>query len=155
MANVTVYRTIYAPIDQVWRSWDDFGNIYKFNPNLTHSRLLSSSPLTGKGAKRQCDINDGKNWIREEVVEYVPQKRMTLNIYEGTMSLKNAIATIRFRKVTANRTEVSMVLDFEPKGGLLGKLMLPIMKPKFEKMLNALLAGNDAFVTQGQLVNVT
>ncbi|PZD75385.1 hypothetical protein C1752_00004 [Acaryochloris thomasi RCC1774] len=153
MANVTVYRTIHSPIEKVWESWDDFGGIYKFNPNLKHSRLIDGSQATGAGAKRQCDISDGKNWIREEVLEYVPHKSMKINIYEGTMPLKSAIATLRFRRVTANRTEVSMAMDFEPKMGLLGKLMLPMMKPKFRGMLNSLLEGNDAFVTQGQLAN--
>lgn len=153
MATVKVYRTIHSPIDKVWESWDDFGSIYKFNPNLKHSRLIDGSQATGPGAKRQCDINDGKNGIREEVMEYVPQKSMKINIYEGTMPLKSEIATIRFRRVTANRTEVSMAMDFEPTMGLLGKLMLPMMKPKFKGMLDALLAGNDAFVTQGKTVN--
>lgn len=153
MANVTVNRTINAPVEKVWESWDDFGNIYKFNPNLNHSYLLANSQPTGAGAKRQCNINDGKNWIREEVVGYVPNQSMTLNIYEGTMPLKQAIATIRFRTIGPNQTEVSMTMEFEPKMGLLGKLMLPMMKPKFKVMLNALLAGNDAFVTQGQIAN--
>lgn len=153
MANVTVTRVMSAPIEQVWASWDDFGGIYKFNPNLNHSRLLEGSSTTGKGAKRQCDISDGKNWIREEVVGYVPGRSMKINIYEGTMPLKAAIATISFKRLGSERTEVTMAMDFEPKMGLLGKLMLPMMKPKFKGMLNNLLAGNDAYVSQGQLAN--
>ncbi|MEO0458370.1 MAG: hypothetical protein AAF152_17565 [Cyanobacteria bacterium P01_A01_bin.114] len=46
-----------------------------------------------------------------------------------------------------------MTMEFEPKLGVVGKLMVPMMKPKFKGMLNALLAGNDAFVTRGQLAN--
>jgi len=153
MANVTVNRTIAAPVEQVWASWDDFGNIYKFNPNLNHSRLLDSNLPTGIGAKRQCDINDGKNWIREEVMDYIPNRTLKIKIYEGTMPLKRAIATLTFQPITAHQTEVTMSMDFEPKLGLLGKIMVPMMKLKFKGMLNALLAGNDAFVTQGQLAN--
>ncbi len=153
MANVTVQRTINASVEKVWESWDDFGGIYKFNPNLKHSRLLEGSQATGQGAKRQCDISDGKNWIREEVLEYIPHNRMKINIYEGTMPLKQAIATLRFKSINANQTEVTMTMEFEPKMGLLGKLMLPMMKPKFKGMLGALLEGNDKFVTQGQLIN--
>lgn len=153
MANVTVNRTISAPIETVWASWDDFGGIYKFNPNLNHSRLLEGSKSTGQGAKRQCDINDGKNWIREEVVGYVPGRSMKINIYDGTMPLKQAIATLNFKRLGAERTEVTMSMSFEPKMGLLGKAMIPMMKPKFKGMLNNLLAGNDAYVTQGQLAN--
>ena len=31
--------------------------------------------------------------------------------------------------------------------------MVPMMKSKFKEMLNALLEGNEAFVTQGTMVN--
>ncbi len=154
MAIVTVNRTIDAPVEKVWKSWDDFGSIYKFNPNLNHSCLLEDSQPSGKGAKRQCNINDGKNWIREEVLDYKPNQSMTINIYEGTMPLKQAIATLRFQPVTQSQTEVIMTMEFQPKMGLLGKLMVPMLKPKFKKMLNALLVGNDEFVTQGKLANV-
>lgn len=153
MAKVTVARTVNAPIEQVWASWDDFGEIYKFNPNLNSSHLLEGSRPTGQGAKRQCNINDGKNWIREEVLEYVPNQHMKINIYDGTMPLKQAVATIQFKQVNVSHTEVMMTMEFEPKMGLLGQLMVPMMKPKFKGMLNALLKGNDAFVTQCQLAN--
>lgn len=46
-----------------------------------------------------------------------------------------------------------MTMDFEPKMRLLDKLMLPMMKSKFAAMLNALLDGNDAFVTESQFIN--
>lgn len=153
MAKVTVNRTVNAPIEKVWASWDNFGEIYKFNPNLQHSHLIQGSQSTGKGAKRQCDINDGKNWIREEVIEYVPHNKMKIDIYEGTMPLKKAIATLDFKQINKNKTEVTMIMEFEPKMGILGKLMVPMMKSKFKGMLNALLAGNEAFVTQNKIVD--
>lgn len=153
MVKITVNRTINAPLETVWSSWDDFGDIYKFNPNLKHSYLLKGSQATGKGAKRQCNINDGKNWIREEVVGYVPLKSMKVNIYEGTMPLKKAIATLSFKPINNHQTEITMDMEFEPKMGILGKLMIPMMKPKFKGMLNSLLAGNETFVTQGRLAN--
>lgn len=46
-----------------------------------------------------------------------------------------------------------MRMEFEPKMGILGKMMVPMMKSKFKGMLNALLEGNDAFVTRGLLAN--
>jgi uncharacterized membrane protein len=47
---------VNAPIDQVWASWDKFGDIQDFNPNLNSSKLLTGSISTGVGAKRQCDL---------------------------------------------------------------------------------------------------
>ena len=43
MAKVTVNRTVNAASEKVWVSWDNFGEIYKFNPNLEHSHLIQSS----------------------------------------------------------------------------------------------------------------
>lgn len=153
MAAVTVKRRINAPVEKVWESWADFGNIYKFNPSLKHSRLLNGSPKSGKGAKRQCDMKDGKNWIREEVIDYEPNKVMTVDIYEGTMPLKKAIGYFRFKQIGADQTEIAMTMEFEPKMGIVGKLMIPMMKKKFTPMLQGMLKGNDEFVTQGQLAN--
>lgn len=57
MARLTVARRIDAPIDEVWKSWEDFGNIYRFNPGLKHSYLLSDPDRpTGVGSERQCDL---------------------------------------------------------------------------------------------------
>ena len=64
-----------------------------------------------------------------------------------------AIATLSFKPINNHQTEVTMDMEFEPKMGILGKLMIPMMKPKFKGMLNSLLAGNEAFVTQGRLAN--
>lgn len=153
MATVTVEKEVNAPLSRVWQSWNDFGNIYKFNPNLKHSKLLKNSPETGLGARRQCDIKDGKNWIREKVIDYVPEQKLVIDIYEGTMPLKTAIATFHFKPMASERTHMEMTMDFVPKMGLLGKLMIPMMKPKFKQMLGLLLEGNAQYVTTGKLAN--
>ena len=71
MATVTVTRTIDAPLEKVFATWDDeYGDIYKFSPGLSHSQLLETSPASsGKGALRQCDFQDGKNWLRERILD--------------------------------------------------------------------------------------
>lgn len=152
MATVTVKRSIRASLAKVWASWDDFGNIYKFNPNLQGSHLLERSPETGVGARRQCDLADGKNYIREKVVGYEPERHLSIDIYEGTMPLKSAKADFTFRQEGAEQVTVTMTMHFVPKFGLLGALMVPMMKPKFRSMLQAMLDGNAAYVEYGQRV---
>ncbi|MEM8849995.1 MAG: SRPBCC family protein [Pseudomonadota bacterium] len=145
MAHVTVDRIVKAPPLDVWQSWDDFGNIAAFNPNLSGSHLLDTQ-TTGLGATRQCDLSDGKNHIRERIVEYVPGERMVVDIYDGTMPLKAAKAVITLTPQGKHRTRVQMRMEFVPKFGALGVLMVPLMKPQFRKMLRALLDGNAAHV---------
>lgn len=145
MADVIVDRIVNAPPTAVWQSWDDFGGIAAFNPNLASSHLLGSQP-TGRGATRQCDMKDGKNHIRERIIEYVPNEKMVIDIYEGTMPLKKAVATITLSSLGGDRTRVVMKMEFVPKFGPLGALMVPMMKPQFRKMLQGLLDGNAAYV---------
>ena len=79
----------------------------------------------------------------------VPQKQLVLDIYEGTMPLKKAVATFDFDQLGPNRSRVTMRMEFEPKMGLIGRMMTPLMKKKFAKMLVQLLAGNASYV-EGQ-----
>ncbi len=153
MATVTVNRIVDAPLAQVWDSWDDFGGIQKFNPNLTGSHTLPGSAATGQGATRQCDLSDGKNYIRERVIGYEPQRRLKIDIYEGSLPLKSAFATFTLEAINPTSTRVTMQMDFTLKFGPIGKLMLPMMKPQFRKMMASLLEGNAAYVERGVVLN--
>ena len=145
MARVSATHIVEAPAEEVWKSWDDFGNISKFHPALKGSHLLDTQ-ATGLGAKRQCDMKDGKNHIRERIVDYVPNERMVIDIYDGTMPLKEAVATLTLQSSGTDRTIVRMDMEFTPKFGLLGGLMTPLMKPQFRGLLTSLLEANAAYV---------
>lgn len=146
MAKVTVERQVNASQADTWAAWDDFGNIQDFNPSLRRSALLEGSQPTGLGAERRCDMKDGKNHILERVVGYVPGRELVIDIYDGTMPLKAARATVTVTPDGAARSIVHMEMEFTPGLGLLGTAMIPLMKIQFRKMLNGLLAGNAEFV---------
>lgn len=151
METINVKKVIDAPVEKVWESWDDFGNIYRFNPGINASRLLGEDS-TGIGAMRECDLKDGKNWVRERIVEYVPLKKMRISIYESSMPIKTMTATVTFRSISDAKTEVDFTAEFEPKMGFLGKLMAPLMKRQFRPLLASMLDGNAEYVERGVLV---
>ena len=152
MPSVNITKTVDAPVSEVWNSWDDFANIDKFNPNLNRSFLIDNNGETGLGATRQCNLSDGKNHIQERIVEYQPERKLTVDIYNGTMPLKSARAEVAMRPVGANRTELSFTMTFVPKFGLLGRMMVPLMKPQFRKLLTQLVEGNRAYVEDGVVI---
>ena len=153
MARVTVAKRIDAPVEAVWHSWEDFGNVYRFNPNLKHSRLLSGpAGAIGIGSERHCDLADGKNWIRERIVDVRPQKSLAVEVYDGTMPMKSMVATVTFEAIKGNRSRVRMSVDFEPKPGIVGRLMVPLMRRQFRAMLQAFLDCNAAHVEHGDVV---
>ncbi|MEN8131747.1 MAG: SRPBCC family protein [Pseudomonadota bacterium] len=157
MSEVSVQTSVRAPVERVFASWnDEFQDIYKFNPGLSHSHILQDSPSSsGKGALRQCDMKDGKNWIREKVIGYQKNKQLVIDVYDSTMPVKSAMGTLDFGSDGPNQTSVRMTMQFEPKMGILGKLMIPMMKKQFASMLQELLDGNAAYVESGTQANET
>ena len=152
MAQVKLTRTIDAPVADVWAAWDDYGGIWRFNPGLTGSHLINGSEKTGLGAERQCDLIDGKNYIQERIVEYIPERLMAVDIFHGTVPLKRATATIDMKPHGAARTSLTFTLEFEPKMGLLGRMMLPLMRRQFRRGLSDLVDANKAYVETGATV---
>ncbi len=155
MAVVIVEKNVNASVEQVFASWtEEFASIYKFNPNLNSSHLLGSTKEGGqKGSLRQCDLNDGKNWLRERVLDYVENEKLVIDIYESSLPIKSNVITFHFKSTGINKSRLTMVSEFEPKMGILGKMLTPLMKMKFKPMLQALLDGNANYVERGVMVN--
>jgi len=157
MAEVKVNKRMNVSTEKAFACWnDDYENIYKFNPNLKHSKLLNNSPrASGVGALRRCDMADGKNWINEKVLKSEKNKQLVIDIYEGTLPFKSAIGTIDFRTVNPHQTDVSFTMSFKPKMGIIGLILIPLMKRMFKPSLQALLDGNADFLEHGKQVNQT
>ena len=151
MYNLTVAKTLNAPREAVWASWADFGNVAVWHPFVAHSKLLGdpTEPVQ-VGSRRQCDLADGKNVVRERIVEFAPLERLKIDLYEGTMPMKTAVATVSFGAPDAARTRLVLSMDFEPKHGLLGKLMAPMIRRQFKRMFGELLEANERHVTAQQ-----
>lgn len=98
-------------------------------------------------------MKDGKNFVREEIVDYVPQQRMAIKIYDGTMPMKSALATISFKALSDQVTEVSFDMEFIPKMGVIGLMMVPMMKGMMRKTIQGILSGNADYVEQGIVLN--
>lgn len=156
MYSVIVKKTVNVPVSELFSTWnDEYADIYKYNPNLSDSFLLDPDNSFGEGATRQCNMNDGKNWLQERVTSIDKNKQIILDIYDGTMPLKQAEATLDFKEISSNKCSVQMTMRFVPKMGLLGKMMVPMMKSKFAPMLQSLLDANAQYVEQGIQVNPT
>ncbi|GFE65726.1 SRPBCC family protein [Litoreibacter roseus] len=143
MAEVTTKRTINAPAEEVWASLDDYAHIATWNPNITGSRLMPGSSETGLGAMRQCDLKaDGSQYLRERISEYVPGRKLVIDIYETTMPMKNMVGVFEVRPLGPNRSELSFSMRFTPPMGPVGLLMLPMMKPKLRRLMAKVVEGN-------------
>lgn len=153
MAKIILKQAYNAPADTVWKSWDNFGDIQVYNPNLNSSQLINNSQETGLGAERRCDFSDGKNHVLERIISYKEGVSMEVDIYDGSVPLKKAVAGISVKNLGAGRSEVTFSMDFTPKFGILGTLMIPMMKSQFRGALQSLLQANKDYVENGVVVN--
>ncbi len=152
MASVSVTRTVNAPLDQLWNSWDDLAAMADFNPNLSRSYMVGNSAPTGMGAVRHCDLSDGRNYLKERVIGYEKHRRLVIDIFETSMPMKDAKGIFEFRALGPTRSEVTFTMEFTPPMGLFGKLMLPMMRPQMRKLLAKVVDGNKAYVERGETV---
>lgn len=154
MPSFILKKTINAPIEKVWASWDDFANIDIFNPNLQESHLLSGHEGSTKvGTKRHCTMADGKNFVNENITVYEPLKRIELEVFKSNMPIKKMVIDTTFKALSKTATEITQTTNFEIKMGIIGKLMGPIMKKQFVPMMGKLLDGNKDYLEKGVTVD--
>lgn len=142
MSNIEVTRTIDQPAARVWELLADFQSIAAWNPNLSASYLLDGSQAQGVGASRQCDLADGKNWIRERITDWKEGESYSIDIFEGTMPLASASATLGVRPLGPDRSEAFMRFDYVPKMGVVGRVLdVVVMRKTMTRNINNVLDG--------------
>ncbi len=111
---------ITAATHHVWAAVSDIGSIADWNPGVVQSRLTSRGEV-GLGSTRVCELG-GKNYLDEEVVEFVYLKRIAFRI--NATNLPFASAIIRFTLTPAgSHTLLAVAPDYTLKFGLIGRLM--------------------------------
>lgn len=148
MGNVEVTRDFEASATEVWAVLADYGGISAFNPNVESSYLLDGGPPRGQSALRQCNLADGKNHIRERVTEWNEGSSYTVEIYEGTMPLKSAYATLGVEPVGPHRSRAVMKMHYTPRFGPVGWLIDQLMmQGMMTRMGGNVLQGLETYVT--------
>jgi len=143
MTLLTVERDIAAEASVVWALLNDFQHIDAFNPNLARSTHIGETPLEGLGAERRCDLKDGRNWIKERVVDWRPGESYTVEIYAGTMPIRDVRTTLAVTPKGAGSRAV-MQISYTPKLGILGRLLDVIMlRRKMTGLMHSVLEGLD------------
>ena len=151
MHEVTVTRDLNHDAKTVWDLLDDFGSIYKYNPGVKSSELLTEKQ-TGIGAKRICKFYDGTS-LKEEITQYKSGKGYTFELSEFSLPLKKAYTKFEVVPVNSGHSRIKVSLQFTPKFGPVGWLMANLMmKPMLKKALSGLLKGVDDHLSSGKMV---
>lgn len=156
MTTVKKSIIIQAPTEEVWNVLADFGGIQVFHPGLHASRQLTASN-SGLGAERQCDLDDSGTWIRERIIDWTDGQSFTLEIFDGKKTPPFRTATTSFSVTPATTgSRVALQLDYELKGGPIGRLMdRALVRGRLGPALDGLLAGLKRHVETGETVTAS
>lgn len=112
---------IAASPSRVWEIIDDISLIPSYHPEVQKVDLLSGEKKRRKGAKYKCHILTGrKGSCIEEVVELVPDKRMSTAMGEDSWGLSRMLADFivdtTVIPVYGNTTELRFEAYYNPVG---------------------------------------
>ena len=141
MPELTVTRKTRASQAACWRWLSDFGAIDAFNPALKESHLLEGSCEFGPGAERQCTMKNGRDFIHERVTDWREGEGYSIEIFNGTLPLRQVHVTLSCHAATGGAT-LRMVMRYQPKFGVLGRMIDPILlRPMMRGMMAKVLRG--------------
>ncbi|MEO9869758.1 SRPBCC family protein [Ekhidna sp.] len=136
---VHIQRQMRAQTGVLWRYLADFSNIYQFHPLLKNSKFIEGSCMEGKGAERECFMLDG-SYIKERIIEWEEGKFYTVEIFETTMPIKSARATLGVSSIDKRISSAYMHVEIVPKY----KILQPILYLMFRFVAGpAILRGLD------------
>ena len=151
MHSITVKREMNENVEAVWKVLDDYGTVYRYNPDVETSEILGEKK-TGLGARRVCHFYDGSS-LKETIIKYTPNRGYSFMLSDFSLPLKHATSHFQLEPLDKDKCLLSVTIEFEPKFGPLGWLMAKLlMRPMLTKALTGLTKGLDDYTTSGQLV---
>ena len=124
---ISTKRNIKATPEALWNYLGDYSNIYKFNPLIKDSHFNDGATSCEVGSTRQCDMATG-DYLKERIIEWKEGSHYTVEIYDTSMPVKKAIATLGLNKVDEQTTEAYMHMEIVAKYAVMGPIMYLMFK---------------------------
>ncbi len=149
MTIATHTRTIEAPAVDAWRAIADYAHVDSFHPAVERVSMLSDSQR-GVGTKRTCHFYDGTS-ATELVTDWVEGESFRVELSDFSMPfVVQAEAEMRVMAEGPKRSSVTIAMDFQVKGGALGRLAgAGMFRPMMQRMFKRVLDGLDLHVRTG------
>jgi uncharacterized protein YndB with AHSA1/START domain len=103
--------TIDAPVNELWALVSDFGNVARWHPDVTSSRLESGS-VNETGSVRSIRLRSGMS-LRERLLAISEQELFyTYSVIESPLPIRDHESTVRFTRLSDSRTNVTWTARF-------------------------------------------
>lgn len=141
MSHVRVTHDTNARPETCWSLMANFANIDGFNPHIDKSALLEGSPAIGLGCERQCDLKNGKGYLRERIVDWQEGRSYTVDIFDSTLPVDGTTTTLGLLPLAAG-TRLFMETSYRPRWGIVGlALDVIVLRQIFASNLAGVIAG--------------
>ena len=131
---------IQAPAQVVWQHFYDWGNVWRFQPWVVRSPLLTNIE-DGVGASRRCELSDNTS-IVETITNVIPGKRIEFSLSEAAMPMVDGTGSIELSPNGEKSTLVSVAMEVRlglgPLNPIMGLMMKPMMRTRIAKMIGSL-----------------
>lgn len=139
--------------ENVWNVLANIGDVYKFHPGVEKS-YCTTNKKEGLEAARVCEVYPSTK-VLETVKEWEQGQRYLLEIdpIEKAPPVKNFTAEVQVKQLSKEQTQVSLIMNYDMKLGILGQLMNKLMiEAKFQEAINDLLKGLKIYMEEGKEV---
>ena len=151
MPQHTFQVRIDASKELVWDALADFGGVSKWAPTLTSSRSLTEAN-GGVGAERTCEhMKMGR--LEERVTGWEDGRRLVYDVTKGLPFPMQSLTNDWSIGTSAGSTIVTLEQTFEVKLGLLGSLLVPVIRKQMGKEMTVTLAGLKHHIETGERVD--
>lgn len=131
---------VNAPAADVWCAFNDWGGVWRFQPWVHRSPLLSRNN-EGVGASRRCEFFD-KTSIVETITSIDEGRRIDMSLSETPKPMLGGKGSIKLTprgQATDVTVEMDVKLGMGPLNPIMGNLMMkPMMKKRIARMLESL-----------------
>ena len=141
------------PAATIWEVLRDYGGIEKYAPTISSSSIVGEKS-SGVGAKRKVTFHHDGSSVIEEITEFNDGRGYKMGVSELSSPLRRMQAEMRVDETGTNSSSISMVVNFDVKGGPFGKLMGALMiKPMMKGVVRKVLTGLAYHSATGKVVD--
>lgn len=132
MSQVTIHKSIQAPVELVFMTISDIRNFAEAVPDIVNVEMLTDTP-TGVGTRfRETRVMYGREATEEmEITEYVENNRVRI-MADSHGVVWNSLFTVQ---PTDAGTELSLVMEIKPQT-LIARIMSFFMKGAMQKAMD-------------------
>lgn len=133
MAGIAKYKTVEAPVEQVYRYWRDFTNFPNFMPNVKEV-----TPLGGDDSRTHWKVDGplgvSAEWTAE-IVEDVPNEKIAWRSTEDSRVRNSGVVRFDDRD---GQTSIEVAIEYSPPAGGAGDAVARMIENPEQQVEEAL-----------------